>query len=67
MSTCYYYARHEREKEFDDSIRDAVKSANDKALMALYVQNQAILNMLRKMDDKQTALRNIQLNKITKI
>ena len=67
MSTCYYYVRHEREKEFDDSIRDAVKSVNDKALMALYVQNQAILNMLRKMDDKQTALRNIQLNKITKI
>ena len=49
--TCKYYAGNEKEKKFDDWIRDAVRMEGSKADMALYIQNQAILNMLRRMRD----------------
>lgn len=49
-----YYARSEQEKEFDDEIRNAVYNDGTKAEMALYIQNQEILNLLRQIDDKLT-------------
>lgn len=49
--TFKYYARNEKEKKFDDRIRDAVCTEGSKADMALYIQNQAILNMIRRMED----------------
>ena len=44
-----YYASNEAERRFDDQIRSAVMEDGSKADMALYIQNQAILSMLRKM------------------
>ncbi|MCI9004414.1 MAG: hypothetical protein HFH39_04070 [Lachnospiraceae bacterium] len=49
--TFKYYARNEKEKKFDDWIRDAVRTEGSKADMALYIQNQALLNMIRRMED----------------
>lgn len=46
-----YYARNEKEKKFDDWIRDIVRIEGSKADMALYIQNQAILNAIRRMED----------------
>lgn len=46
-----YYTRNEQEKELDDWIRSAVYDNGTKAEMALYIQNQEILNLLRRLDD----------------
>ena len=47
-----YYARSYKEKEFDDRIRETAKSTQDPYKMAMYVQGQATLNLLRRIDDK---------------
>ena len=47
-----YYARNEKERGFDDWVRQRVLDSGDRALMALYVQNQEILNLLRHVDDQ---------------
>jgi len=47
-----YYARNDYERKMDTQIREAVRAKNDKALMAMYVQGQATLNLLRRIDDK---------------
>lgn len=52
MLNHHYYARNEQEKTFDNSIRDTVKHSGTNVEMALYIQNQTILSMLRKLDDK---------------
>lgn len=46
-----YYARNEKEKEFDRRIRETAKSTNDPYKMAMYVQGQARLNILRRIED----------------
>lgn len=51
MCNSNYYVRNVAEKEFDDMIRSSVYHDGDKAQMALYLQNQTILNMLRHLDD----------------
>ena len=51
MNKIEYYARNEKEKEFDDCIRNAVYENGTKVEMALYVQNQEILNLLRRIED----------------
>mgnify|MGYP006873046349 CR=1 FL=1 len=49
-----YYAREgSKDREFDDWIRQKVLDTGDKGLMALYVQNQEILNLLRRLLDKE--------------
>ena len=54
-----YYARSEADKRFDDQIRSNVKKGGDKAMMALYLQNQEILNLLRRMDIAKNTAPNI--------
>lgn len=49
-----YYAGNDKEKQFDDDIRNTIKSGGDKDHMAIYVQQQEILNQLRRMRDKET-------------
>jgi len=51
MYNSNYYARNVAEKELDDMVRSKVYHDGDKVQMALYLQNQAILNLLRHIDD----------------
>lgn len=51
-NTFSYYARNDSEKEFDDWVRDTVMQNGNIAEHALYIQNQAILSMLRHIEDK---------------
>jgi len=51
MRSLDYYAGDDAEKAFDDQIRDTIIEEGNKVDMALYVQNQAILNLLRKQRD----------------
>lgn len=46
-----YYAGNEAEKKLDDQIRDTLIAEGNKVDMALFLQNQAILNMLRRFRD----------------
>ncbi len=52
MFSSEYYAQSEKEKEFDSEIRKAVHHTGSRAEMALYIQNQTILNMLRHMEEE---------------
>lgn len=52
MNKTKYFARNEKEKKFDDEIRDTLLRFGDKAQMALYLQNQMILNELRRLSVK---------------
>ena len=47
-----YYARSEKEEKFDACIREIVRTRGDIADMALYIQNQAILSELRRIEEK---------------
>lgn len=47
-----YYARNEEEEKFDMCVRDIVRSRGNIADMALYIQNQAILSELRRIEEK---------------
>lgn len=51
-----YYARTDEEREFDDTIRESVKSSKSKSHMALYLQGQEELNLLRHIIENQEAL-----------
>lgn len=51
MNNIFYYAADVSERRFDDQIRKIVKKNGSKADMALYIQNQEILSMLRAMRD----------------
>jgi hypothetical protein len=46
-----YYARNDVDVKFDNWVRSNVMDGS-KAEMALYVQNQEILSMLRRIDEK---------------
>lgn len=48
MNKITYYARNKKEKDLDDQIRNALLNFGDKAQMAIYLQNQMILNELRR-------------------
>lgn len=48
----YYYAEGVDEKRFDNAIRKAVFSGESKAEIALYMQNQEILNQLRQLNER---------------
>lgn len=52
MHETKYFARNENEKNFDDEIRETLLRFGDKAQMALYLQNQMILNELRRLSVK---------------
>ena len=47
-----YYARSEEEEKLDTCIREIVRTRGDVADMALYIQNQAILSELRRIEEK---------------
>lgn len=47
-----YYARNEYERKLDNQIREAVRGTGDKDKMAMFVQGQETLNLLRRIDDK---------------
>ena len=47
-----YYARSEEEEKFDTCVREIVRTRGDIADMALYIQNQAILSELRRIEEK---------------
>ena len=51
-TTFEYYAGNDAERKFDNQIRNTVYNEGNKVDMALYLQNQAILNMLRQQRDK---------------
>ena len=51
-----YYARNDEEREFDNSIRDSIKTSKSKSHMALYLQGQEELNLLRRIIENQEAL-----------
>lgn len=57
MITSMYYARNKAEKGFDHEMREKVRRNGTKAEMALYIQNQAILNMLRHIEDDLNILK----------
>lgn len=46
-----YYASNSLEREMDSERRNAVRKADDKALMSIFIQNQEILSMLRRQRD----------------
>lgn len=46
-----YYARTDEEKKFDSELRDAIADSGSPSEMALYIQNQAILSMLRRLEE----------------
>ncbi len=46
-----YYARNNEEREFDNEMRERIRKHGTKAEMALYIQNQEILNILRHIDN----------------
>ena len=48
----YYYAEGMDEKRFDNAIKKAVLSSGSKAEVALYMQNQEILNQLRRLNER---------------
>lgn len=48
-----YYAATETEKRFDDEIRETIKAEGNKVDMANYIQQQEILNQLRKLRDRE--------------
>lgn len=57
-----YYARQdeglkEKDRNFDDQLRETVKSSGDRALMALYTQNQEILNLLRRIEERTRGMK----------
>lgn len=50
-STSYYY-RDQHELKLDNDLREAMLSDNrDRKLMALFIQNQEIITLLRRQDD----------------
>lgn len=51
-----YYARTEEERAFDNGLRQKVQEEGTDVEMALYIQNQSILSMLRRMDEKLDGL-----------
>ena len=51
MNNIMYYAANAEERRFDDQIRTAVRKHGSKADMALYIQNQEILSILRMIRD----------------
>ena len=56
MATARYYARNEQDKIFDTQIRAAMHKDASKAQMALYIQNQEILNLLRKLSEENAEI-----------
>lgn len=46
-----YYARNDSDVKFDTEIREEIKANGNRALMALYKQNQEILNLMRTLYD----------------
>lgn len=58
MNSEKYYARTDEERHFDDEIRSKIYSSGTKAEMALYIQGQEILNLLRRIDDEIENLKN---------
>lgn len=52
MNSTKYYARNEEERSFDREIRSKVYDCGTKSEMALYIQGQAILNLLRHIEDE---------------
>lgn len=49
MAKAKYFARNDAEKKFDDEIRETLLKFGTKTEMALYLQNQMILNELRRL------------------
>lgn len=52
-----YFARNDGDKEFDMTIRDTVKEAGSKTSMAMYLQGQEQLNLLRMLIVEQGIMR----------
>lgn len=48
-----YFALNEKDIEFDNTIRDTIKKAKTKSHMALYLQGQEELNLLRELVQRQ--------------
>ena len=48
-----YFALNEKDIEFDNNIRDTVKKSRSKSHMALYLQGQEELNLLRELVQRQ--------------
>lgn len=46
-----YYARTNEEKKFDSELREKIAESGSPSEMALYIQNQAILSMLRRLEE----------------
>ena len=53
MGYGYYARKGSKDREFDDWVRQKVLDTGDKAAMVLYVQNQEILNLLRRPLDQK--------------
>lgn len=51
MKEIAYYAGSESEVKLDTQLRDTVREHGSKAEMALFVQNQEILSLLRRQRD----------------
>lgn len=51
-TTPKYYARTIDELDFDTTICKAVIGSNDKAAIALYLQNLEILSILRRLEER---------------
>lgn len=49
MAKLKYFARSNKERKIDDKIRDTLLKSGSKAEMALFLQNQMILNELRRL------------------
>ena len=48
-----YFALNEKDIEFDNTIRDTIKKSKSKTHMALYLQGQEELNLLRELVQRQ--------------
>jgi hypothetical protein len=58
-----YYARGSEDRQLDDELREIVKNSGDEGLMAIYIQNQEILSLLRRHDIEFSKL-NFELRKV---
>lgn len=58
-----YFARNDEDRKLDDQIRDTIKASKTKSHMALYLQGQEELNLLRRIilhqEDFEEELRTI--------
>lgn len=48
-----YFALNEKDVEFDNTIRESIKKSKSKSHMALYLQGQEELNLLRELVQRQ--------------